>query len=164
MISYLDNIREKFHFDVATGDPITPREIQYKYKILVDNKEIQLWAYNLETVLAEKLESILSKNILSSRMKDYYDVYIISTIMFDKININHLKKALYRTFKKRDALNYFSNFKTNLNNIKNDHGMNIKWKAYQRKNDYAKNIMLEEIINEIEKLLSICEVQNLEPV
>ncbi len=164
LICKLDNIREKFHFDIATGDPITPSEIRYNYNTIFEEKTISLWAYNIETVLAEKIETIMSRNILGSRMKDYYDIYLITNLIFDKININHLKKALYETFKKRGSLNCFSHPYVNLNNIKEDEGMITKWKAYQRKNSYAKNISLDNIIDKIEELLSICDIMSLQLV
>lgn len=69
-------MRETFNIDVATGDPITPKEINYKYNLLIENRYINILAYNLETVLAEKLETILTRGEKSSRMKDYYDIYI----------------------------------------------------------------------------------------
>lgn len=73
----IDNIRETFNIDISTGDPITPRDIIYKYESMLDYKYIDLRSYNLETILAEKLETILSRKELSSRLKDYYDIYLI---------------------------------------------------------------------------------------
>lgn len=164
LVCKLDNMREKFHFDIATGDPITSSEIRYNYNTLFDEEPIRLWAYNIETVLAEKIETIMSRNILGSRMKDYYDVYLITNLMFDKINVCHLKKALYETFKKRKSLNCFSHPNVNLDNIKEDKGMLIKWRAYQRKNVYAKSITLDNVVDKIEELLSICDVISMQPV
>ena len=87
----LDNIKESFNIDVATGDPITPREMIYKYITLLDYECIDLYSYNLETILAEKLETILTRRELSSRMKDYYDIYLIYVIYNDKINLDILR-------------------------------------------------------------------------
>lgn len=163
LVCKLDNIREKFRFDVATWDPITPSEIRYNYSTLFGERTVSLWAYNIETVLAEKIETIMTRNILGSRMKDYYDIYLIISLMLDKINISHLKRALYETFKKRGSLNCFSHPNVNLDNIKEDEMMNVKWKAYQRKNAYAKNISLDDIINKTEELLYVCSVTTLQP-
>ena len=99
--SKLENIRETFSIDMATGDPITPREIEFKYKTILDYKPLDLKSYNLETVLAEKLETILSRKELSSRLKDYYDIYLIYTMYFKNINIEHYRKAVENTFRKR---------------------------------------------------------------
>lgn len=164
LVCHLDNIREQFHFDIATGDPITPKEIRYNYKLMLSDKKIKLWSYNLETILAEKLETIMSRNVLGSRMKDYYDVYLIMKYMDIKIDLNTLKKALYNTFSKRGSLNCFAHPNVNLENIKFDKSMKIKWLAYQRRNKYANNIDLEDIIDMIEELLIICEIGNLQPV
>lgn len=96
----IDNIKEKFHIDIVTGDSITPKEINYKYKPILDDRYVKLWAYNIETVLAEKIETILSRSELNGRMRDFYDVYLIYTkvwkililIILEKLLIKHLLK------------------------------------------------------------------------
>lgn len=98
----LETIKEKFHIDIATGDPITPREIKYKYKPILGNNYINLWAYNIETVLAEKMETILNRVEINGRMRDFYDVYLIYTKEKDNINIDYLKMAIEKTFEKRN--------------------------------------------------------------
>lgn len=80
----LENIKELFHIDIAIGDPITPKEIRYKYKPILGKKYIDLWAYNIETILAEKIETILSRAELNGRMRDFYDVYLIYIKDFTK--------------------------------------------------------------------------------
>lgn len=80
----LENIKDKFHIDLATGDPIYPRPDNYRYESLIGDEVYKVWSYNLETVLAEKIETILSKLETSSRMKDYYDIYLIYKFKFDK--------------------------------------------------------------------------------
>ncbi len=100
----INNIKDKFHFDVAPKDVITPKEIKYKYKSVIENKEITVWAYNLETVIAEKLHSILTKQELNSRMKDYYDIYLIKTLNWKFIDKNILRKAI--------KINYFKLIET----------------------------------------------------
>lgn len=161
---YLENIKEQFHFDIATGDPITPKEIKYKYKSLFEEKDLKLWAYTIETVLAEKLQTILSRNILGSRMKDYYDIYLITNLMKYNVDTVVLKKAIYNTFKKRHSLECIKNSNNILNNIIEDNNMEKKWKAYQRKYDYAKNIEFNIIINEIKELLSLCNLYELQAI
>ena len=94
----LENIKEKFHIDVVTGDPITPKEISYKYHPILSDHYIHLWAYNIETVLAEKIETILSRLELNGRMRDYYDVYLIYKKEWENINRIHLCNAMNRTF------------------------------------------------------------------
>ena len=111
----LENIKDKFHIDLATGDPIYPGPDDYKYESLIENEIYKVWAYNLETVLAEKIETILSKLETSSRMKDYYDIYLIYKFKFDKINKDKFKEAIERTFRKRK---FNDNLIRNLNIVK----------------------------------------------
>ena len=90
----IDNIKEKFHIDIATGDPITPKEINYKYKPIIGDRYVKLWAYNIETVLAEKIETVLSRVELNGRMRDFYDIYLIYTKDWSNINLEHFIKAI----------------------------------------------------------------------
>ena len=109
----LETIKDQFHIDVATGDPIYPRPISFNYESLIDNEVYKVWSYNLETVLAEKIETILSKLETSSRMKDYYDIYLI--YKFSKIDITKFRKAVEKTFEKRK---FKSDLVNNLNIVK----------------------------------------------
>ena len=97
----IDKIKEKFHIDIATGDPITPKEINYKYKPILGDNYVELWAYNIETVLAEKVETILSRVELNGRMRDFYDVYLIYTKDWDNVNLEHFRNAIEKTLYKR---------------------------------------------------------------
>ena len=97
-----ENVNKQFHIDIATGDPITPKEIRYKYLPLLGDNYIDLYAYNMETVLAEKIETILSRLELNGRMKDFYDIYLIYTKDWKNINIDHFRKAIDKTFAKRE--------------------------------------------------------------
>ena len=90
----IDNIKEKFHIDIATGDPITPKEINYKYKPIMGDRYVKLWTYNIETVLAEKIETVLSRVELNGRMRDFYDIYLIYTKDWSNINLEHFIKAI----------------------------------------------------------------------
>lgn len=146
----IENVRETFNIDIATGDPITPREIVFKYKTMLDYRFLNLKCYNLETVLAEKLETILSKKDLSSRLKDYYDIYLISVLAKDKIDLNIFKSAVDRTFKKRK---FNADIKENLEIIKNSELLLIRWKAYAIKNK-IKDLSYEKVIRCLENLVT----------
>lgn len=146
----LENIKERFHVDVATGDMITPKEITYKYKPILGSGYITLWAYNIETVLAEKLETILSRVELNGRMRDFYDIYLIYTRDWENINKDHLKKAIEKTFRKRS---FVGDYSTPLKVVKTSELLKSRWIAYQKKYVYAKNIQYNEIINCIEIIL-----------
>lgn len=97
-------IKEKFHIDIATGDPITPKEINYKYEPIVGDRYVKLWVYNTETVLAEKLETILSRVELNGRMRDFYDIYLIYTKDWSNINLENFIKAIKKNFYKREYI------------------------------------------------------------
>ena len=148
----IENIREKFHIDIATGDPITPKEIIYKYKPILGNKYINLWAYNIETVLAEKLETILSRVEVNGRMRDYYDIYLIYTRDWNNININNFKKAVENTFSKRE---YVGDPLITLDIIKESNKLRKRWKIYQKKNNYASDIEFDEIIKCLTEIINV---------
>ena len=98
-----DKLKTHFFIEITTGDAITPREIKYKYNSIFEDRTINIMAYNLETIIAEKFESIISKNITTTRAKDFYDIYIIIANYIDSINKNTLVKAIEKTFKRRDT-------------------------------------------------------------
>lgn len=155
VIFKLDNIKDKFHIDIATGDPIYPGQKYYNYQTLINNKEYEVLTYSIETILAEKIETILSKLEKSSRMKDYYDIYMIYKFEFERINKNNLKIAIEKTFKKRD---FNQNPIKNIEIIKSSEILKMKWKSYTLKNKYAKNIDFNETIKCLEQFIKIIDV------
>lgn len=148
----LENIRDKFHIDIATGDPIYKGPDNFSYESLIDNEIYNVLSYNLETVLAEKIETILSKLETSSRMKDYYDIYLIYKYSFNTINKFKFKGAVENTFKKRE---FNADLITNLNIVKNSSILKEKWVGYSRKNNYAKDLNFEETIKCLEYFIEI---------
>lgn len=148
----LENIKEKFHVDVATGDPITPKEITYKYKPILGDNYINLWAYNIETVLAEKIETILSRLELNGRMRDFYDIYLIYKKDWKNINIDNFRKATQKTFTKRK---YSEDPYDALNIIRKSEPIKRRWTIYKEKYEYAKDIDFDEILNCIEKIVEV---------
>lgn len=151
IISKLENIREIFSLDIATGDPITPKEISYSYKTLFDDKVIKVWAYNIETVLAEKLETVLSRGELNGRMKDFYDIYLIYNLYYDKINLLDLKNAVNKTFSKRG---YSGTISVAMDVIRNSKMLKLRWNSYARKNGYIKEIKFDEVLNTLGKIVT----------
>ena len=146
----LENVKEKFHIDIATGDPITPKEIIYKYIPLLGNDYIDLYAYNIETVLAEKIETILSRSELNGRMRDFYDVYLIYTKDWENINIDILEKAIEKTLINRG---YNGEPLETLDILRKSELLKSRWKIYQRKYEYAKDINFDDTLDCIEKML-----------
>lgn len=152
IIFMLENIKDKFHIDLATGDPIYPGPDNYRYESLIGDEVYKVWSYNLETVLAEKIETILSKLETSSRMKDYYDIYLIYKFKFDKINKEKFRGAVEKTFRKR---NFNVDLITNLNIVRESNVLKDKWISYSRKNSYARNVEFEETLDCLEQFIDI---------
>lgn len=138
--------------DISTDDVITPKEVNYEYKLMFEERSIPVLAYNLETILAEKLETILSRGILNTRMRDYYDLMILNVVKSEEINYADLSKALEATSRKRKSYEPLADSERILEQIKFDAGLMEQWKIYQRKYDYAADYDWEDIINNIERL------------
>lgn len=148
----LENMKDSFHIDIATGDPIHPGPDDYKYESLIGNEIYKVWSYNLETILAEKIETILSKLEASSRMKDYYDIYLIHRFKFNKINKTKFRGAVEKTFEKRE---FNADLIVSLNVVKDSKILRDKWVSYSRKNSYARNLEFDETIKCLEDFIEI---------
>lgn len=147
-------IKEKFHIDIATGDPITPKKINYKYKPIMGDRYVKLWTYNIETVLAEKIETVLSRVELNGRMRDFYDIYLIYTKDWSNINLEHFIKAIEKTFYKRE---YIGDPFVALNIIKNSEVLKERWNKYQKTFSYVRGMNFDEIMECLEKLIEQLE-------
>lgn len=139
--------------DVTTGDSIVPSEIEFTYKCVFDDKIISIMAYPLENVLAEKLETIVSRGIANSRPRDFYDVYILFSLKKDKIDYKILKSALESTMKKRGSIVVLKDYSKILDTINNDSVQNNFWKRYVSKNSFAKGITFSQTIDSAKMLL-----------
>jgi predicted nucleotidyltransferase component of viral defense system len=130
--------------DITTGDKITPKEIQYEYKTMFDEKSIWVLAYNIETIISEKLETILSRGDQTTRPRDYYDVFILWKLQQQNINLNHLESALTATANKRNSLELMKQYQNTMTVVHGSEFMQKQWQKYQRSFDYAKEISFEE--------------------
>ena len=139
--------------DITSGDKITPREIEYSYKLMWENRSISILAYNLSTILAEKLETILSRADQNTRPRDYYDVYILTKLQGENIDAKSLSLALSATAEKRGSAHLLSQFWDILSTVKSSSIMKSRWENYQKDFDYAKGIEFEECCNPISTLL-----------
>ncbi len=150
-----DKLKTNFFIEITTGDIITPREIKYKYNSIFENKQINIMAYTLETIIAEKLESIISKNIINTRAKDYYDIYIIINNHLDLLNIENLIKAIKRTFKNRNTSLELKDLEDTLEIIKDSLVLKDMFNNYKKKLMYANKVDFEDTIKSIEKVINI---------
>ena len=139
--------------DITTGDVITYKEVEFNYDTLFDNDTINIMTYNYETIIAEKFESIISRNIDNSRMKDYYDLYMFVNLKWNDINKETLRKAIINTPKNRETLSYMENANEYINLIEDDSKLKSLWNNYQKNYEYAKDISYEDTIKSI-KIIS----------
>lgn len=142
-----------FKIDISTGDAVTPKEIEYKYSLLLESRDISLWSYNIETILAEKIDTIIYKSVLNTRMRDFYDIYILK-IKYDKIiNYDIFKKAFISTTSNRN--HYYDMNKINeiISNVENSKDVINLWNIYRKKYYYAADIEYKNIIKCIRSLI-----------
>lgn len=154
MDAKLENLIVPIKIDISTGDVITPREIRYEYPLLLEDKSIQLWSYNLETILAEKIQTILSRGLLNTRMRDFYDVTTLFDRYNDQINYNDLLLAFDKTCSKRETLSLLEHYEEILCSISEDSTLQNLWKNYCRKYKYASHIELSTNLEIIKQLMS----------
>ena len=152
MEALLDNSVTPLKLDISTGDVITPREIRYPYKLMFEDRSIPLMIYPLETVLAEKLETILSRSTLNSRMRDYYDIQILQEAFSQEIDTSILAKALIATAEKRGSIGQLHDALAILSAVEDSPELRKLWKMYQKKNTYATSYTWEYIMRSVRQL------------
>lgn len=149
---FFDGIKEFIKLDFTTGDIMTPTEMNFSYKTVIEKKEIKLKSYNLETLLAEKLETILSRGILNTRMRDFYDVYILFKLK--EIDLILLKEAFNNTSKQRRTFeSILQNSKDIFDRIRNNQNMKALWTSYQVSYPYASDVEWKNVIDLLSHVL-----------
>lgn len=139
--------------DISTGDVITPRAIEFNYDLLLEDRSISLWSYNLETILAEKLQTVLARGILNTRMRDFYDIRMLLDTYEDKVNKAVLKDAFAATCKKRGTDNLQEQAEEIIKIIEADEQLQVLWRAYRKKYSYAVDIDYASVISGVRKLM-----------
>ena len=139
--------------DISTGDVITPRAIEFNYDLLLEDRSISLWSYNLETILAEKLQTVLARGILNTRMRDFYDIRMLLDTYEDKVNKAVLKDAFAATCKKRGTDHLQEQAEEIIKIIEADEQLQVLWRAYQKKYSYATDIDYASVISGVRKLM-----------
>lgn len=150
-----DGLKTNLMIDITTGDIITYKEVEFKYSTLFDNETINIMTYNYETIIAEKFESIISRNIDNTRMKDYYDLYMFVNLKWNDINKDTLRKAIINTSKARETLDYIDNASKYIELISDDERLKALWNSYQNNYEYAKDIEFVDTINAIKVISEI---------
>ncbi|CQR24545.1 abortive infection system Abi protein [Streptococcus varani] len=153
----MENIRQTVPLDIATGDPITPKSISYAYKSIFFERQYTILSYNVETILAEKLETIYRRGFLNTRSKDFYDVYILGKTRGDSLDFSKLQNACVNTFAYRGTDLDIADFRELLSEMVERPEMKSNWIKYQEHYDYAKEISFDEVIIVCDKVLETLE-------
>ncbi len=143
----LENIRQIIPIDIAAGDPITPNEISYEYKSIFNNSVFKICAYNIETMLAEKIQTIYRRGVFNSRSKDFYDIYILYHLKKEEIDFETLKKACQNTFKHRNTDFNIDDILHIFQVLKDEQDLKTRWKSYQKRFNYAEKISFDDAID-----------------
>lgn len=139
--------------DITTGDKITPRAINYSFQLLFEKRSIILMSYTTETILAEKIETILSRSVANTRPRDFYDVYKIVSLYRDEIDFSVLHQALEKTAEKRNSLKLIKEYKVRLDDIQNSDQMKRFWNGYSKNNVYANGISFDDVCNAVRDIM-----------
>lgn len=152
IIAVLDKTKQRMKVDVTTGDPITPQAIDYRFNLLLEKRTIGIMAYNIETVLAEKLETILSRGTTTTRMRDYYDVYILMQLYEQELSWDHLKEAFKETSKHRGSYTGITSGGSEIvRMIERSEVLSNLWNQYCFKNEYASEVLWPDVVMSFKK-------------
>jgi predicted nucleotidyltransferase component of viral defense system len=150
-----DGIKQTLKIDITTGDTITPCEVGHKFSLMFEERTIDVLAYNLETVFAEKLETIISRGTTNTRMRDFYDIYILKKLQSKNIEQRQILEAINRTFANRGTANLLNDKNLIISEIKESKIMQDLWSDYQKAYNYAAGVLWNEVLNAVETILSI---------
>ena len=155
MTTTFDGVVTPLKIDISTGDVITPREVRYSFKLMLEDRSIDIWAYNLETVLAEKLETIITRTTTNTRMRDFYDLHILSQLHGQSIVPADLRAALIATARKRGTEKYLADAPAAFDEVEADSNMEKLWRAYQKKFSYAADLSWHTVMESIRSLYEL---------
>lgn len=157
METEFDRVITPLKIDISTGDAITPQEIRYNFRLMLENRTIEVLAYNLETVLAEKLETVVTRATANTRMRDFYDLHILNQLHGQSISTADLSAALIATAKKRGTEKYLANAIEVCNEVEESPAMEKLWEAYQKKFSYASDLPWHTVMDSIRTLYGLCQ-------
>ena len=153
----MDKLKQTIKMDISTGDEITPGAIEYKLPLIIEDRSIDLWAYNLETLLAEKLETIMVRAEANTRMRDFYDICVLLEQDAETIDRDTMKAAFYATCKKRGSIELIGAIDDVINKISDDDTMRQLWNNYRKTNYYVGALEWEDVIGSARKLRIMIE-------
>lgn len=139
--------------DITTGDRITPKEINYSFKLMFEDRSVKILAYNLETILAEKIETVIARGDQNTRPRDYYDIYILYKLMSENINLKYLIEALNSTSDKRNSVSILKKYNEIIDTVRTSDIMNAQWSNYQKDFEYAKEVSFDDVCNTVIEIM-----------
>lgn len=149
----LDKMRQAIKIDISTGDIITPQAVEYSYKLMFEDRAISLWTYNLETLLAEKLETIMARGTANTRMRDFYDIHVINKQEpFDK---EVLRKAFLATSEKRDSTIQIPDFREILSSVESDEAMQTQWESFKEDSFFVGDLSWADVMESVKELAEV---------
>ena len=152
-----DGVRTPLKIDISTGAVITPREVRYSFKLMLEDRSIDVWAYNLETVLAEKLETIITRTTTNTRMRDFYDIAILQQLYGSTLDPHVLHDALLATAHKRGTERHLAEAAEVFDEVEASPVMQDLWVAYQKKFSYASDLGWNTVMAAVRQLFARCE-------
>ena len=152
METEFDGVQTPLKIDISTGDVITPKEIRYRFKLMLEDRSIDVWAYNLETVLAEKMETIISRTVTNTRMRDFYDIHILMEMHGEHLDTAIFRNALLATAEKRGTIQYLSEAAEVFDEVETSPEMEKLWTAYTKKFSYASDLTWHEVMASVRSL------------
>ncbi len=155
LIGYKEHLKVPLSIDITVGDPITPRELEFKYKCMFDDNYINIMAFNLETIIAEKFETFITDNIMNTRNKDFYDLYMILNYYYDNLSKEQLKKAIKNTFERRNVEFNIDKIKSNFDAIKESNRLKRNFENFKIKKEYAKSISYGDVMDKINIIVEL---------
>ncbi len=155
METTFDGVRTPLKIDISTGDVITPREVRYSFKLMLEERSIEVWAYNLETVLAEKLETVISRNVTNTRMRDFYDIHILEQLHGESLSASVLRDALAATATKRGTLEQMKDAAAVFDEVEESPVMEKLWQSYQKNYSYAADLSWHTVMDSVRALYAV---------
>ena len=159
IVGKLQSLKVNLEIDISTGDKVTPRELKYKYPLIFEDRTIMISSYNIETIFAEKIETVLRRGVFNSRMKDFYDIYYFLTKLRKEIDINILKEAVDNTFTKRDSFEYLNDYEQIIDSIIGNERLEKLWNIYSNKYKYANGIDINEILSLLKDIIKELDLE-----
>lgn len=157
LIGFKEHLQVPLSIDITVGDPITPRELEFKYRCMFDDSYISIMAFNKETIIAEKFETFITDNIMNRRAKDFYDLYILLTRFYNEINKEILVKAIKNTFKRRETNFDVEKIVKTFDLIKDSEKLRKNFRNYKNKKSYVENIDYDDVMDSINLIIELLE-------